>query len=319
MSDAVQASPYHAGELAIQQLAGESAIAQRNGRVIGDTIPVRAIPFLSEQCWLVAASVDDGGAPWASILFGQPGFVSADRQGALVSLDVSQMYADRNDLFRSNIQTDGRAGLLAMDLLHRRRLRVNGRVRNGATGRLVVDVEEAYPNCPKYIRPRQFVGEVVAGSRGAKALVRTSESLHQDHREMVRAADTAFLASVNGVSEGEFSGRIDVSHRGGAPGFIDVADGTTLAIPDYRGNSMFNTLGNVQRNPVVGVTVFDFRTGRTIQVSGRAEVKFGVARHSSQGDETGRLLLVHVEHVRDWFATHFFPASIVESTASHSK
>ena len=41
----------------------------------------------------------------------------------------------------------------------------------------------------------------------------------------------------------------DASHRGGNPGFIEVLDGKTVRIPDYAGNSMFNTLGNLVVNP----------------------------------------------------------------------
>ena len=64
----------------------------------------------------------------------------------------------------------------------------------------------------------------------------------------------------------------DVSHRGGEPGFVRVAAPYRVLIPDYSGNMMFNTLGNLAADPRVGVLVIDFDSGATLQISGRATI-----------------------------------------------
>jgi predicted pyridoxine 5'-phosphate oxidase superfamily flavin-nucleotide-binding protein len=93
---------------------------------------------------------------------------------------------------------------------------------------------------------------------------------------MVSNADTFFIASASrdprtaARSEG-----VDVSHRGGPPGFVRVLEepsGTVLLAPDYRGNFMFNTLGNILANPRAGVLFLNFDDGSLLSLTGAAEV-----------------------------------------------
>lgn len=65
----------------------------------------------------------------------------------------------------------------------------------------------------------------------------------------------------------------DVSHRGGAPGFVRVLEGgSVLKFADYDGNNMFNTLGNLLINPSCALLFTDFATGDLLQVRGEAQV-----------------------------------------------
>ncbi|WP_239502378.1 pyridoxamine 5'-phosphate oxidase family protein, partial [Stenotrophomonas maltophilia] len=66
-------------------------------------------------------------------------------------------------------------------------------------------------------------------------------------REMVAGADTLFVASSSGADI-DAGGGVDISHRGGRPGFVHV-DGERLTIPDFSGNRYFNTLGNLLVEP----------------------------------------------------------------------
>lgn len=132
-----------------------------------------------------------------------------------------------------------RLGGLAIDLESRRRLRVNGHVRGIHADRLVMDVRECYANCPKYIQKRTIVAEDSA-LHGGDVATSGSEPLAR-HHALVRAADTFFVVTV--APEGQ----ADASHRGGSPGFVHVEDDGTLTIPDYAGNSMYSTLGNIAR------------------------------------------------------------------------
>ena len=59
-----------------------------------------------------------------------------------------------------------------------------------------------------------------------------------------------------------------MSHRGGKPGFVGV-QGDTLAIPDFRGNRFYNTLGNLLGDPRAGLLFVDFASGDILQIQGR--------------------------------------------------
>ena len=89
-------------------------------------------------------------------------------------------------------------------------------------------------------------------------------------RSLLGQADTAFVAT-RAPEHGA-----DVSHRGGNPGFLRVVDDTTIVWPDYQGNAMFNTLGNLQLDPSCGLTVVSPDDGTTLQLSGRGEVLWGL-------------------------------------------
>ena len=64
------------------------------------------------------------------------------------------------------------------------------------------------------------------------------------------------------------AGHLDASHRGGHPGFVRVGDDGRLWIPDYPGNSMFMTLGNLALYPAAGLLFLDFAGGQALQVTG---------------------------------------------------
>jgi hypothetical protein len=148
-------------------------------------------------------------------------------------------------------------------------MRVNGRVeRAGAPIRVAVD--EVFANCPKYIQRRDLraagVGEPL--SRVANA----ADALTVTQRQWIGRADTCFIASGHGGAG------LDASHRGGAPGFVEVLDERHIAWPDYAGNSMFQTLGNLASDPRAGLVFADFATGAVLQLSGRARVEWDPER-----------------------------------------
>jgi hypothetical protein len=83
----------------------------------------------------------------------------------------------------------------------------------------------------------------------------------------VQAADTFFIASVH-PERGA-----DASHRGGRPGFVEVAGkGRLLPFPDYAGNRMFQILGNLMVDGHVGLLFLDWTTGVALQVTGEAQI-----------------------------------------------
>jgi PPOX class probable FMN-dependent enzyme len=78
-------------------------------------------------------------------------------------------------------------------------------------------------------------------------------------------------------------GRLDASPRGDAPGFVQIIDDDTLAIPDRPGNNRLDTLDNVSANPHVGMIFFVPGMNETLRVNGQARITFEPALLESLG------------------------------------
>lgn len=253
-------SPFHPGETLVQRRRGvDPDHARRMGRIFDSGISPAARRFLAAQRVVVAATLDAGRRPWASLLTGPAGFAETIDE-SLLRLAVTPA---SDDPLVGNLRARPEIGLLAIDLLAQRRLRLNGRASLEPQGVFVVP-DQVYGNCPKYIRQRRIVGEREVGAAGA---VRSTR-LDDRQREWVREAETFFIASWHP------EGGADASHRGGPPGFVEVLDDRRLRFPDYAGNDMFNTLGNLVGHPPVGLLFVDFQTGDLLHLTGRAQVSW---------------------------------------------
>ena len=285
-------NPFHPGELEVQRLAGESATATRNGQVIAPVIPVGAIPFVAQQSFVVLGSVDGDGAVWASLLFGRPGFVNGEDPRRLV-FDLSAAARDDGDPLWAAVDHDPRVGGLLIELASRRRLRVNGELSLDGD-RAELTIREAYPNCPKYIHRRHLVvgGDASEAAGPAPTPSSTGTGLDGAPVELIDDAVAFFVASLH-AERG-----LDASHRGGPPGFVQRVGPSTLRIPDYPGNSMFNTFGNLAEDPRVGLVFPDFEGGRTLQLGGEAELLFDQDDPAGLTGGTGRFWDVHVARWR---------------------
>lgn len=269
---------FHPGERAVQARAGESAMAERNGSVIADTILGGARPFIAKQFMVVLASVDAHGAVWSSVLYGQPGFIHADSP-TVVSIDVPAERRADSDPFWDNIRVNPAVGMLFIELGTRRRYRINGTIaRNDGAG-IELLVGEAYPNCPKFIQRRHLKAQ--GEFRDADG-VATGVSIGGSVGTLIRAADTVFVASNNAETGA------DSSHRGGNPGFVQITGERTLRIPDYSGNSLFNSFGNFELDPRVGLCIPDFEGQRLLQISGTARVLWNQPDPDKLTGGTGR-------------------------------
>jgi predicted pyridoxine 5'-phosphate oxidase superfamily flavin-nucleotide-binding protein len=251
---------YHEGELEMQRRAGVRALADRVGRIIGDDVPPAAAAFLAAQRFVIVATIDTSGAVTASLLGGAAGFASATDEHTVV-LAPSFGLADR---VIDDLATTDRIGLLAIDQATRRRIRINGTgVRDGAT--IVVMTDEVYSNCPQYIRLRMVREREQALSPSTNTS--TNAALSSTQQQWIAAADTFFLATAH-PQRGA-----DASHRGGPAGFVAIESPTRLRWPDFPGNNMFNSLGNLAVHPQCGLLFVDFARGATLQLRGRARVE----------------------------------------------
>ncbi|MBA4266424.1 MAG: flavin-nucleotide-binding protein, partial [Comamonadaceae bacterium] len=131
-------------------------------------------------------------------------------------------------------------------------------------------VGQSFGNCPKYIQAREpsLVPDAPAGRVGYEG-----SGLDEDSRRLIMAADTFFIATAHpdAAADGEPRHGVDVSHRGGASGFVKV-DGDRLTVPDFPGNQFFNTLGNITVHPLAGLLFMDFTSGDLLYLAARASV-----------------------------------------------
>jgi predicted pyridoxine 5'-phosphate oxidase superfamily flavin-nucleotide-binding protein len=261
-------SVFHDGERAVQRLAGVTGLADRVGRSIRRVLPPAAQAFLADRRWIVLGALDAGGRPWPAVRAGVPGFVHAIDEHTL-RIDATGPAGD--PLGDDELGPGALVGLLAIEPATRRRLRFNGRVGANDGGGLVLKADQVFSNCPKYIQRRDE--QPAAAGAPAATSTRTAE-LTDRQRDRLHAADTFFIAS------GRPGEGVDVSHRGGMPGFLAV-DGNRLAWPDYGGNAMFNTLGNLHAHPFAGLLVPDFDRGGALVLVGRAAIDWDPRRAAS--------------------------------------
>lgn len=278
-------SPWHAGERQLQEHVGVAERMDTLGRrVIRSELPDQHRQFYQQLPFMLYGAVDVDGNPWASILEGAPGFAHSP-EPSLLQLDS---LPDAND--PAQLQVGAAIGLLGIELHTRRRNRINGRIGAMTAGGFEVSVQQSFGNCPQYIQLRQFHSVPLAdpSTRVAQHL----HALDDAATAMIAGADTFFVASYVDV-DGQHS--VDVSHRGGQPGFVRI-EGNRLTIPDFAGNLFFNTLGNLLVNPRAGLLFIDFKTGDLLQLTGRTGVILdGPQVEAFQGAE--RLWTLEVERV----------------------
>jgi predicted pyridoxine 5'-phosphate oxidase superfamily flavin-nucleotide-binding protein len=142
-------------------------------------------------------------------------------------------------------------------------------VRRDVVGIDGAEVGQSFGNCPRYIQNRHFdfIREPTETNRAG---LDVADMLTEAAQQIIAKADTFFVASY--VDRGDQGRQVDVSHRGGRPGFVRIDADGGLTVPDFNGNLFFNTLGNIRVNPFAGLLFFDEATGDILQLSGRAEV-----------------------------------------------
>ena len=264
------ASPWHAGELAIQHSVGAVDRMDMPGRKFVRT-------FLLEQHrefypllpFVVLGSVDAQGDAWATVRCGEPGFLHSPDPWTL------HVAAGRDaaDPAEPGLAHGNAVGLLGVDLMTRRRNRLNGSVRRSAGGEtdgaFDISVVQSFGNCPRYIQNRSFRWVRPAGAP-TQAPVAELASLDESAQALITQADTFYVASYAHGEDG--SRQVDVSHRGGKPGFVRINSDGSLTIPDFSGNLFFMTLGNFLVNPKAGLLFIDSGTGEMLQMTGEASV-----------------------------------------------
>jgi hypothetical protein len=255
---------WHAGEQAMQARLGlAEKMAEHGARVIRSFMPDQHRSFFAQLPFLLVGSVDGSGAPWASMLTGRPGFVDSPDPTHL-QITATAMPGDP---LTGALKVGERLGILGIELATRRRNRMNGEIINVSDDAVVVAVEQSFGNCPKYIQARDPMVNLAPAEINAEDFT----GLTDEAAMLVASSDTFFVASYLGGTDGRPLG-IDISHRGGLPGFIRIDANSVFTVPDFPGNRFFNTLGNLLVNPRAGLLFINFETGDLLQLTGRAEV-----------------------------------------------
>lgn len=280
-------SVWHDGEIAIQKQAGVLLEARRLQDAIHSSIPDPFRMFIAAQRFAVLGTADGEGKLWASLWTGEPGFMHCPDR---FSLHIARQ-GHTNQSAVENISANPDVGMIVIDFANRRRIRLNGEAELLPGGDVRIHAKQIYSNCPRYIQARTFESQPLP-SKAASGVASTGSRLSAEQQRLIQNADTFFIASAHPQYG------IDVSHRGGNPGFVHLGGDARLMFPDYNGNKMFNTLGNIHANPQVGLLFCDFRQGRTLQLSGRATIDWD-ARTSAKFPGAERVIVFEIDAVAE--------------------
>ncbi|MEP0263883.1 pyridoxamine 5'-phosphate oxidase family protein [Dokdonia sp.] len=273
------------GEKTVQRLAGVEKEGARVARLaIKNRITPGLFPYIQGLPMAFVGSTDAKGQLWSSLLIGEVGFIEVPHMHE-VCFHRSKIQSTASDIFFKNITERPEIGIMFKDPSQRIRYRVNGIVTEVSEDSIRIKVVEAYGNCPKYIQARKLL-EI-------KNLPESTQTIFKDdvlgakEKDWIRKADTFYIATRS------LDGRADASHRGGNPGFVEILSDGTFKIPDYYGNNMFNSLGNIYENPNTGLLFVDFETGATLQLSGKGKILFDqtTSNDMKKTGDTGRFWL----------------------------
>lgn len=285
-----QDMPWHEGEIAM-------ARAMRVPEMDNPTFPALS-PQLANHARiapLVAiGTLDKQGRPWTTLWGGEKGMMQPIAQGILgIRSQVVRQYDPVVEELVGKegdgtvVREEGAGRMvsgLTIDLETRKRTKLYGRMVAGALSmredeatetqqhvaevQLVLKIEQSLGNCPKYLNKKH-----IEPAESNPELVSDSPQLPRQALDLLSKADLFFLSSANHDQD------MDTNHRGGPAGFVRMisndSSGAVLCYPEYSGNRLYQTLGNLKVNPVVGVCVPDFDTGDILYLTGTTEILIG--------------------------------------------
>ena len=286
----MDAVTFHAGERELQARAGSAEVlAQAGPRVVRDHMPQQHRDFFAQLPFLLAGMVDGTGQPWAGVFTGPPGFAHSPHE-RLLRIDAA---VAPHDPLHGRVVEGAPIGLLGIEPHTRRRNRLNGWVTEAGPGGFSVAVGQSFGNCPKYIQARQ---PELMRDAPAPGPAERGRGLDEQARATIGRADTFFIATAHPQARGahERAHGVDVSHRGGPPGFVRV-EGDRLTVPDFVGNRFFNTLGNLVLEPRCSLLFLDFEGGDATWVIARAELSWDPDEAARAFPGALRLLHLHAQ------------------------
>lgn len=260
-------------------------------------------------------TLDDAGQPWTTLLGGEPAFTRPIGHSVIgIKTLVDRKYDPVVELLVGGkkdgevLEQNGGGRVvsgLPIDLMTRSRLKISGKMVAGALGeagvgaekeedgvgeiQLVIKIDHSLGkqlppglsmsymrltsktgNCPKYLNKKEIVTALPE-----PVLISNSLPLPDVALNLLSKADAFFISSSHHGSS------MGTNYRGGPSGFVRVLvnddSGTTLVFPEYSGNRLYQTLGNLQMTPKAGLVFPDFGTQDVLYVTGKTEILIGEA------------------------------------------
>lgn len=273
MSD--KPSPFHEGELAIQSKVGVAEEVEPLGRTrVRPFMPEQHRRFFEKLPFIVLGLLDRDGRPWATAAFGPPGFIECPDERTL-KISNAVLLAERLSL---DLRPNSKLGAIGIELPTGRRNRVNGMITHSQPSGLTLGVEQSFGNCARYIRRRKVNWKKVEQPVPGSARIESSSCLTPAAQALIERAEIFFIASRSRhISKAPSTG-VDVSHRGGDAGVVQVLDERNLKFCDLPGNNFFNTLGNIHDDGRVGLLFPEASSNSAVLLTGRAVIEWGEAR-----------------------------------------
>ncbi|WP_341675924.1 pyridoxamine 5'-phosphate oxidase family protein [Niveibacterium sp. SC-1] len=284
----LETSPWHPGEQQAQTRAGVRERMESLGqRVMRGEMPDQHRDFFSLLPQVFVAGVDASGQPWASAFFGEPGFIRSPDSRTL----EMDLHPAPEDPVGRHLCAGGELAVLGLQLETRRRNRANGRVTAFDGGQLRMRVRQSFGNCPKYIQTRARLAAPARGPGPSLEGTAPEDAV----KAFVARADTFFIASSASAAAAHETGGVDVSHRGGPPGFVQW-EGDTLAWPEFQGNNFFNTLGNLTAEARAGLLFMDWENGDMLHLVGHTVIDWEPASAAAAGPKALRRVSFTTTH-----------------------
>ncbi|KAK4958267.1 hypothetical protein LTR10_004693 [Elasticomyces elasticus] len=275
---------WHEGETAMQRL-------MKVPDMDNPTVPALS-PQLANHLQIAPliaiGTLDKQGRPWTTLWGGEKGFarplgggIVGFRTAVTGHFDPVVEELVGKDATGEVVKEEGEGRMvsgLTIDLETRKRVKMYGRMVAGAlstredevTGRneavaeiqLVLKIEQSLGNCPKYLNRKHIIPHFAR-----PGLVSDSSKLSERALPLLAKADLFFVSS-SGKQD------MDTNHRGGPPGFLRVLE-DSVVWPEYSGNRLYQTLGNLYSNPLCGICVPDFETGDMLYLTGTTKIFSG--------------------------------------------
>ncbi|KAI8892234.1 hypothetical protein BC833DRAFT_626026 [Globomyces pollinis-pini] len=272
---------WHEGEIALQNTTTAPRDAlDRMAQYVRSSMPLQHQEFFSALPYGVFGTLDPHGRPWATILAGPSGFFKSTDEN---HLEIDTMVAN-DDPWVLNLESSERhdLGLVAgvgVDFSNRRRNKLAGKFLKSSFSsvesmkRSIVSIEttQSLGNCPKYINVRRLESTHRTPVTITKDLQFKGKQLSDEHISHILSCDTTVLATRHLNAKDRQLSDMDCNHRGGPAGFVRVSeDKQSIIWPDYSGNRMFQSLGNIQSDGLAGITFPNFENGDMLYITGTA-------------------------------------------------
>ena len=256
---------FHSGERSLHEKLDIQERQHELGlRMIRDHMPEQHRMFFNMLESVHISALDADGHPWAITRTGPSGFMFSPDDKTLV-IDSTPLSGEPADI---NLEVGAKISVVGIEFETQRRNRINATINANENGVVSIHVDQSYGNCPKYIQVRNKT----ARESSAHQTLTQSTMLSAADKALISKADTLLIASRAAELSDDPRAGVDINHRGGMPGFVTVLDDNTLQFPDYKGNSFYNTFGNILTDNRVGVQFLEFETGTLLNIKGSAEL-----------------------------------------------